>query len=283
MPRRLESVVIEIVDAASDSRVSVSPERGAIASSWRAHGREMFYLDAETLRDPAKNVRGGNPILFPTPGRLHGDAWARGGKSGALKQHGFARNGAWSVEAQESSRVTLALSSSDETRASYPWDFDVAITYSIAGATFGVDVRVTNRSADAMPFGFGFHPYFVVTDKAAAKIPTNATLAFDNVSKKTVSFSGFDLARGEVDMHLLDHARHEARLALGARDGGGGVAIEASPEFTHWVVWTLPGRDFVCLEPWTCPGDALNTGDRLLALAPGATRALRVAYRYLPA
>jgi galactose mutarotase-like enzyme len=42
------------------------------------------------------------------------------------------------------------------------------------------------------------------------------------------------------------------------------------------VIWTLRGRDFVCLEPWTCPGDALNTGAGLLFLAPGETRALRL-------
>ena len=28
--------------------------------------------------------------------------------------------------------------------------------------------------------------------------------------------------------------------------------------------------------PWTCPGDALNTGVGLLVLAPGETRALRL-------
>ena len=54
----------------------------------------------------------------------------------------------------------------------------------------------------------------------------------------------------------------------------GTVALRGSAEFTHWVVWTVAGKDFVCLEPWTCPGNALNTGDRLTVLAPGATRSL---------
>ena len=54
----------------------------------------------------------------------------------------------------------------------------------------------------------------------------------------------------------------------------GTVQLRGSAEYTHWVVWTLAGRDFVCLEPWTCPGNALNTGDGLLVLAPGEARAL---------
>ena len=49
------------------------------------------------------------------------------------------------------------------------------------------------------------------------------------------------------------------------------VDIHASADYRHWVVWTLAGKDFVCLEPWTCPGDALNTGDRLIVVAPGAS------------
>ena len=29
----------------------------------------MLFMDQETLRDPTKNVRGGVPVLFPTPGK----------------------------------------------------------------------------------------------------------------------------------------------------------------------------------------------------------------------
>ena len=51
------------------------------------------------------------------------------------------------------------------------------------------------------------------------------------------------------------------------RPGQTPVVLEGSPEMTRWVIWTLAGKDFVCLEPWTCPGDALNTGDRLTVRA----------------
>ncbi|MFM7450793.1 MAG: aldose epimerase, partial [Leptolyngbyaceae cyanobacterium] len=44
-----------------------------------------------------------------------------------------------------------------------------------------------------------------------------------------------------------------------------------SPEFSTLVFWTLKGKDFYCLEPWTAPRNALNTGENLLHLAPGAS------------
>jgi galactose mutarotase-like enzyme len=70
-------------------------------------------------------------------------------------------------------------------------------------------------------------------------------------------------------MHLLDHGSTESALHL---PGGARIDVRASSEFTRWVVWTLPGKPFVCLEPWTCPGNALNTGEGLVRLSPGATR-----------
>ena len=74
-------------------------------------------------------------------------------------------------------------------------------------------------------------------------------------------------------MHLLDHGSSSASLVL---PDGARVVLRASPEFSHWVVWSLPNKDFVCLEPWTCPGDAMNTGERLLHVPKGAERSLFV-------
>jgi galactose mutarotase-like enzyme len=54
------------------------------------------------------------------------------------------------------------------------------------------------------------------------------------------------------------------------------VELSGSPEYGHWVVWTLQGKDFVCVEPWTCPANALNSGEHLLELAPGEVRTLWV-------
>ena len=46
-------------------------------------------------------------------------------------------------------------------------------------------------------------------------------------------------------------------------------------------MWTLAGRDFVCVEPWTGPADALNSGESLLEIAPGESRSLWVSMEYV--
>src|SRR5688572_15677521 len=75
-----------------DSVVAIAPERGGIATRFDVGDRRVLFMDQETLRDPTKNVRGGVPVLFPTPGKLFDDRWSYAGKAGVQKQHGFARN-----------------------------------------------------------------------------------------------------------------------------------------------------------------------------------------------
>ena len=84
---------LELRDSDARSMLMLAPSRGGMATRLALGGRHLFFLDESTLRDPTKNVRGGNPVLFPSPGKLEGDCW----KHGTLKQHGFARNVAWEV------------------------------------------------------------------------------------------------------------------------------------------------------------------------------------------
>jgi galactose mutarotase-like enzyme len=268
--------LVELADTEAASAVLLAPARGAIVTSFRVGDRELFYLDPATLNDVTKNVRGGNPVLFPSPGKLEGDAWSRDGRSGAMKQHGFARTLPWSTRAtgtDGAASVTLTLTSSDATRAQYPWDFRADFTFALNAKRLRMTQHVQNTSNSnshgAMPFGLGFHPYFRVADKSRARIDTRATRAFDNLVKRVVPFTGFDLTQPEVDVHLLDHGSRESAIHL---SDGAQIEVRASEEFATWVVWTLAEKDFVCLEPWTCPGNALNTGERLITLSPGEAR-----------
>ncbi len=268
---------LSIEDPASETRACIAPNRGGMVTTFEVGSRPIFFLDRASFLDPTKNVRGGSPVLFPTPGKLAGDAWSRAGKSGTLKQHGFARNRAWAVVRESPSAVTLRLEPDETTLASYPWDFRVDLTYAVRGRALRVTAEIENRSASEMPFGFGFHPYFSVADKRTFAIETDARRAFDNVTKREVSFDrrALDLGPNEVDLHLLDHERREMAFSL---DGDLRVTIDGGTDRPHWVLWSLPGRDFVCVEPWTCPGDAMNTGERLIHLPPGATRELSFAF-----
>lgn len=269
MTTALETITL----ASGDARVSLAPSRGGMATRFAVGDRPIFFLDEGTLVDETKNVRGGNPVLFPSPGPLAGDRFAWGGKSGSMKQHGFARSRAWRVAEVKPAECTLVLAADDATRAQYPWDFVATYRYALSSATLRIEQRFENRSDSPMPFAAGFHPYFHVPDaqKMHASVPTKATRAWDNVTKTFVDVKApIDLTAKEVDLHLVDHGGPEASLVV----PGGRVALRCSPELQRWVIWTLAGKDFVCLEPWTAAANALNTGESLLVLPPGAAREL---------
>jgi galactose mutarotase-like enzyme len=275
--------LLALSDERAGTRVLLAPQRGALVTSFSVGERELLYLDPATLQDGSKNVRGGIPVLFPSPGKLEGDAWRASGQAGQMKQHGFARNLAWAVQETRSegaAAVTLSLDASAVTLAQFPWAFHAELTVSLEGASLRLVARVRNESQATMPFALGYHPYFRAKDKSRIRIDTRATRAFDNVTKQTVPFTGFNLELPEVDVHLLDHGSTASALHFG---DGSRLSLSGSPEFTHWVVWALAGKDFVCLEPWTAPGNALNTGDRLSLLEPGDQQELSLEIAWQPA
>jgi len=256
------------------ARAEISAERGGMVTRFSVGGREVLYLDEATLADPTKNVRGGVPVLFPSPGPLEGGRFTYGGRSGAMKQHGFARNFPWRVVAQDARSVALAIGGDENSQEQFPWQFALEYRYSLAGAKLRIDQTIENRDDAPMPFAAGFHPYFFVrdADKSRARVPTGATRAWDNVAKREIALGAIDLTAAEVDLHLIDHGKADATLELAdAR-----VALRGSDAYRRWVIWTVRGKDFVCLEPWTAPADALNTGEGLRLVAPGARDTLFV-------
>ncbi|HYO53488.1 aldose epimerase [Archangium sp.] len=253
------------------SRAEVVPERGALVTRFVVEGEPILFLDESTLSDPTKNVRGGIPVLFPSPGVIPGGKYRVDGHEYPMRRHGFARDLPWEVRTRETSRVVLALGHSEQTLREFPWRFEALLAVTLVGTALHLSFSAENRDSRPMPLHFGYHPYFHVpqANKAAASIETDASRAWDNLQGAQVSFTGLDLTGPEVDIRLLDHSLQGTTLQRGP--GLRPVEFAWSPSFTKLVVWTLAGRDFVCVEPWTASGGALQTHEGLLSVAPGAT------------
>ncbi len=141
-----------------DLCAEIVPARGAIVSRLSVRGTEVLYMDRSTLGDLTKNVRGGIPILFPFAGKLENDSLLCAGTT--MKQHGFGRNMAWTVEEQAFGGVRLSLKSDADSRALFPYDF--AAEYSVFLLPFGlqIELQIANTGKTALPLSPGWHPYF---------------------------------------------------------------------------------------------------------------------------
>jgi galactose mutarotase-like enzyme len=253
--------------------LEVVPERGGIVTRWQVHGQDILYLDEARFADPTLSVRGGIPILFPICGNLPDNTYTHNGQTYTLKQHGFARDLPWEVTdqaTQDQASLTLVLHSTEQTRAVYPFDFQLDFTYVLDNGTLSIRQRYTNRSSVPMPFSVGFHPYFKVTDKTQLEFDIPASSFQDQRTKTVHSFNGsFDFEQDEIDAAFIDATRPSATVLDKSRSLR--LTLNYSNAFTTLVFWTVKGKDFCCLEPWTAPRNALNTGEHLLYLDPGAS------------
>ncbi|MGH7998354.1 MAG: aldose epimerase [Brasilonema sp.] len=257
----------------NQSRLEVLPERGGIIISWRVQDQEILYLDEERFANPQLSIRGGIPILFPICGNLLNDTYTLNDKQYTLKQHGFARDLPWELTEDqvtpEKAHLTLVLSSNEQTRTVYPFDFKVAFTYQIQGNTLEISQKYTNLSTERMPFSTGFHPYFLTVDKNQLQFEIPSQEYQDKTTKEIHSFDGdFDYNCDEIDVAFKQLSGHSATVTDNARRLK--LTLEYDDTYSTLVFWTVKGKDYYCLEPWSAARNALNTGEHLTVLEPEA-------------
>lgn len=262
-----------LTDQHAHSQLEVVPERGGIIANWSLQGQDILYLDTQRFADASLSVRGGIPILFPICGNLPDNTYTYLGQNYTLKQHGFARDLPWEVTDQVTSglaSVTLVLKSNAQTLRVYPFDFQLSFTYQLKGNTLEIKQQFTNHSTESMPFSTGLHPYFSTSDKTQLEYQIPASEYQDQITKKIHAFEdGFDLSQDEIDLAF----RQLSDSSTSVTDTGRSLklTLSYSEAYSTLVFWTVKGKDYYCLEPWSASRNALNTGEDLIELAPGAS------------
>ncbi|BAZ53254.1 aldose 1-epimerase [Nostoc sp. NIES-4103] len=260
-------------DETAGSQLEVVPERGGIITRWRVQGQEILYLDTERFANPDLSVRGGIPILFPICGNLPDNTYTYNGKQYTLKQHGFARDLPWEVTdqvTQDKVSLTLVLNSNEQTKAVYPFDFQLTFTYELQGNNLEIRQQYKNLSSTALPFSNGFHPYFVTSDKTQLEFEIPSQEYQDQRTKEIYPFNGnFDFNLDEIDVAFRQLSSKSATVIDNSCKFK--LTLDYGDDYPILVFWTLKGKDFYCLEPWSAPRNSLNTDEHLTVLESGAS------------
>lgn len=220
-----------------DTVVSVYADRGGIITSLQFQGKEVLYMDEETLFNKNLSIRGGIPILFPNagliPDELKTEAFTK------LKQHGFARDLPWLVTSKEYGFVAK-LDSNKDTKTVYPYDFLLSTIgeFSTDGS-FMITQNLKNLEEKTnLPVSFGLHPYFKVPQGQKQNI--------------TFDFDGGDFIKEHFDLWAngeticIDNPNTEMKISI---PNHGTLVLKASREYQKIWVWSLPDKDFICIEP----------------------------------
>ena len=247
-----EETTIQFGDVAA----KIAPARGAIITSLVIGGKEVLYLDRETFADPAKNIRGGIPVLFPFAGKLNGGIFQAAGTK--MNQHGFGRNLPWQIVEQRPELVRVALLAGKETLSQYPYKFVAEQSAMILPQGFQLELLVCNMDTKPLPISPGWHPYFSCPADQKEEITTRAPgldiAQFSSVKEFDFGITAPQNGRAEFGMPRL-----------------GRVALSFNPRMRHLQFWSQVGKDFVCLEPFTGPNNAINT-DQRVDIPPGEAR-----------
>jgi galactose mutarotase-like enzyme len=235
------------------STVGVRPDRGAIVTHIKVDGVELLYLDESTLDSPTGAVRGGVPLLFPFAGELRdGRLLATGTELG---RHGFARRKAWQVIDETADTITMRLAADDDTRPRYPFAFDAKVVVRALPRGASIRLEVDNPGSAPMPLAPGWHPYFSCPTRL--KRTCLRPVLHDIELPVPEPF--------ECDVNIA--APPDRRVAFDLPHTGR-VTLTSSPNLATLEIWTLPGKDFVCIEPWVGPSNTINTSARV-ELPPG--------------
>lgn len=221
------------------NEISFCPGRGGIITSLKLNGREILYFNDETFRDINKNVRGGIPILFPNVGELKNSPYP-------LKQHGLARTSKnWRVKLKNIGGFTEILAADKETKKIFPWNFSLAMKGQWeSDGSISLIQEITNWEKDSdMPLAMGLHPYF--------KVPKDRKqdIKFDFPGGEIIAREYANWSQGGTTIIDNPKLKDPAAILRVIIPGIGAVIMDISAAYQKIWIWSLPGWDFICLEP----------------------------------
>ncbi len=254
---------------AASPRLISSPQLVAEVSPLGAELQRLTTaegLDLQWSGDPAV-WSGRAPILFPVIGALRDGSYRLDGRTYRLPKHGFARRSVFMVVEQAPSRVRFRLDPDDMTRDAYPFEFRLEVEMSLEAAALTVAAVVANRGDRPMPASLGFHPalrrplpfgrarddHRLVFDRdEPAPVRRIDAQGLLEPAPQPTPVQGRDLAPSdalfEADALIFDRVASR-RVVYGA-PGAPRIAVDF-PNSPVLGVWTKPGADFLCIEPWS--------------------------------
>ncbi len=244
-------------------------KKGAEIKSIVCEGNEILWQGEETSW--ARTA----PTLFPFCGGFRDGKYIYNDTSYNMTAHGFARDSVFSVEKKSKKSVTLLLKSNEDTLAVYPFRFELRVIFTLSRKSVIVEYDIKNNSDGEMYFSIGSHESYaceggvenydvhfkkresLVNCIVEGKILGEKTEQITKFSKTLPIYEKF----WENDSVVLKDFSSRS-VILRNRTNGKRIKIDF-PGFNYFVIWSLPGKEYVCLEPWAGFPDTSYTSEKI--------------------
>ena len=267
-----ETIVIEN----EQLRVEITPA-GAEMMSIKKNGAERLWCGDPNIWD------GHAPILFPICGGLRSGSFLYKGKEYPTPKHGFASTSVFLPEIRRTDKAVFLLKSDGNTKKIYPFDFEFRATYTLDENKLTVDFEVKNTGTEDMYYSVGAHeayacPGGIENYKIIFEKPENleSNLVEDGIlSHKTICVAKdtniLELKNEyfEIDA-LIFCGLKSRRLTLADNDGNKVAEVDFNGS-DYLLLWTIPGAEFICIEPWCGLPDYIDSA-RNICTKPGIIR-----------
>ena len=221
-----------------------------------------------------------SPILFPIVGKVWNGRMLYQGVEYPLSQHGFARdcefesinvlnlNQKFNYRFSSCSAMAFLLTSTDDTRKIYPFDFDLYVVYQLEGRSLKVHWIVDNKTDGDIYFQIGAHPAFNYRDfdidapiQGYMKFNQSGHLALTrlecggyaaaNRADIVVPESGIAITKETFAGDALVFENQLNSVALCDRQGEAYVQLSFdAPVVGLWSPAKTGYAPFMCIEPW---------------------------------
>lgn len=185
--------------------------------------------------------------------------------------HGVGWQRPWEV--LDSDGRSALLSYEHAADDSWPFAFDCSQALRVAADSLEMTLSLTNQSNVPAPAGLGWHPFFVKRPGShiAFEAKGRWEMGEDKLPTHRAASPGLDVDCVELD---VDHCFDGWAGAVLLRDEVMQVGVRSS--LTRLVVFTMPGRDSIAIEPVSHVNNALHLANGtdaanlgLMTLRPG--------------
>jgi len=207
--------------------------------------------------------------------------------------HGTARDFPWDVVHADGLSLVAELDSRRHDGAAVPFAYFARAEFRLDGPRFSMQLGVKNVGGEAIPAGFGHHPYFQrclsgSDDAVSIEVPCDEyfPLEADIPIGSALPVDGrmdFRALRPLDPSTALDECltgrRPGAPVRMAYPQSGLRIAFSFDPVFANVVVYAPLGRTFFAIEPVTNANDGFNLfargvrGSGVIVLEPGEERA----------
>ncbi|WP_066631994.1 aldose 1-epimerase family protein [Labilibacter marinus] len=209
-----------------------------------------------------------SPVLFPAIGNIKDEKIEYNGEAYAMPKHGIIRNNDKLIFEQVSvSQCSFSLTSSHETLKQYPFKFSFTVEYTLVEKRLIMNYSIKNQDQVAMYFACGGHTAYACPLNDNTQLSDYVIEFPDAVSLETVVLGTSGLLTDEKRkittydtlLPLSDTLFNEDALIfmdvdfdwvrLRKQNEEKGIVVRFT-NYPNLALWSKPGADFVCIEPW---------------------------------